>query len=128
MRCSRPKSATSWKFNLQVPALLSRRTDTTMLPSLNKSRIPVHIAVIMDGNGRWAKGRHLPRVLGHRAGIASVREVVRACGDLGVKFLTLYAFSAENWARPGAEVQALMRLLQEYIARELPDLQKNHVR
>jgi undecaprenyl diphosphate synthase len=99
-----------------------------MLPSLDKTKIPTHIAVIMDGNGRWAKGRRLPRVFGHRAGITSVREIVKTCGDLGVKVLTLYAFSAENWARPGAEVQALMRLLQEYIVRELPDLQKNHIR
>ena len=95
---------------------------------MDKSRVPAHIAIIMDGNGRWAKNRHLPRLFGHRAGIASVREVVRAAGDLGVRWLTLYAFSAENWARPGAEVQALMRLLQEYIVRELPELQKNHVR
>jgi len=99
-----------------------------VLHSLDKAGIPGHIAVIMDGNGRWAKSRRLPRVFGHRAGIASVREVVKACGELGVKVLTLYAFSAENWARPGAEVRALMRLLEEYIVRELPELQKNHVR
>jgi undecaprenyl diphosphate synthase len=99
-----------------------------MLPSLDKTRIPVHIAIIMDGNGRWAKSRRLPRLFGHRAGIASVREVVKASGELGVKVLTLYAFSAENWTRPTTEVQALMRLLQEYIGRELPDLQKNHIR
>ena len=82
----------------------------------------------MDGNGRWAKSRHLPRIFGHRSGISSVREIVRASSDLGVQWLTLYAFSAENWARPGAEVRALMRLLQEYIVRELPELQKHHVR
>jgi undecaprenyl diphosphate synthase len=98
------------------------------LPSIDKSRIPAHIAVIMDGNGRWAKSRHLPRLFGHRAGIISVREIVKACGELGVKALTLYAFSAENWSRPTTEVQALMRLLQEYIDRELPELQKNRVR
>src|SRR5262249_28654936 len=89
--------------------------------------VPKHIAIIMDGNGRWAKQRHLPRVFGHRAGIASVREVVRACGQLGVQALTLYAFSAENWARPHTEVKALMRLLEEYLQRELPELQKNRV-
>lgn len=82
----------------------------------------------MDGNGRWAKQRHLPRVLGHRSGIQSVRETVQACGDLGIKYLTLYAFSAENWTRPTTEVRALMRLLQEYVIRELPLLQKNRVR
>jgi len=95
---------------------------------IDKTRIPAHIAVIMDGNGRWAKNRHLPRLFGHRAGITSVREIVKACGALGVKALTLYAFSTENWTRPSAEVQALMRLLHEYIGRELPELQKNHVR
>jgi undecaprenyl diphosphate synthase len=100
----------------------------SLLPSLEKAKIPAHIAIIMDGNGRWAKARRLPRLFGHRAGITSVREAVKACGDLGVRVLTLYAFSAENWSRPGAEVQALMRLLQEYIGRELPDLQKNHIR
>ena len=99
-----------------------------MLPHLDNAKIPSHIAIIMDGNGRWAKGRRLPRIFGHRAGIASVREAVKVSSELGVKVLTLYAFSAENWARPGAEVQALMRLLQEYIVRELPELQKNHVR
>ena len=111
-----------------MPTLLERRTDMPSLPVLDASKIPVHIAVIMDGNGRWAKSRRLPRLFGHRAGIMSVREIVKTCGELGVKVLTLYAFSAENWARPGAEVQALMRLLQEYIVRELPDLQKKHVR
>jgi undecaprenyl diphosphate synthase len=98
------------------------------LPKIDTTRIPSHVAVIMDGNGRWAKSRHLPRLFGHRAGITSVREIVKVCGELGVKFLTLYAFSAENWTRPSTEVQALMRLLQEYIVRELPDLQKNRVR
>jgi len=95
---------------------------------LDLTRIPRHIAIIMDGNGRWAKQRHLPRVFGHRAGIGSVRNVVRACGELGVSALTLYAFSAENWSRPAREIQALMRLLEEYLARELAELQKNDVR
>ena len=111
-----------------MPTLFSRPSKETALPVLDKTRIPAHIAVIMDGNGRWAKGRHLPRLFGHRAGITSVRETVRVAGELGVKVLTLYAFSAENWARPTTEVQALMRLLQEYIVRELPELQKKHVK
>jgi undecaprenyl diphosphate synthase len=97
------------------------------LKQIVPTKIPRHIAVIMDGNGRWAKQRHMPRVFGHRAGIGSVREIVRACGELGVQVLTLYAFSAENWSRPGAEVKALMRLLEEYLQRELPELQKNNV-
>ena len=126
MTSSRTKNATSWKCKL--PALFSRHASIPALHVLDKAKIPVHIAVIMDGNGRWAKGRRLPRLFGHRAGIASVREIVEVCGEVGVKVLTLYAFSAENWARPSSEVHALMRLLQEYIVRELPDLQKNHIR
>src|ERR1017187_9041233 len=97
-----------------MPSLISRRSAAA-LPVLDKSKIPAHIAVIMDGNGRWAKSRHLPRIFGHRSGIASVREIVKGCGDLGIRYLTLYAFSAQNWTRPSAEVQALMHLLQEYI-------------
>jgi undecaprenyl diphosphate synthase len=111
-----------------MPKLFTHPTDISALPVIDKTRIPGHIAIIMDGNGRWAKGRRLPRLFGHRAGIISVREVVKGAGELGVKVLTLYAFSAENWARPSTEVQALMRLLQEYVVRELPELQKKHVR
>jgi undecaprenyl diphosphate synthase len=76
------------------------KTEQGFLQQINPAKIPRHIAIIMDGNGRWAKQRHLPRVFGHRAGITSVREVVRACGELSVKVLTLYAFSAENWRVP----------------------------
>ncbi len=111
-----------------MPTLFSRRSETIALAPLDKTKIPAHIAIIMDGNGRWAKARRLPRLFGHRAGITSVREVVKCAGELGVKVLTLYAFSAENWARPSTEVQALMRLLQDYVVRELPELQKKHVR
>jgi undecaprenyl diphosphate synthase len=114
-----------------MSALLSMRTqapaEQDLRQQINPTKLPQHIAIIMDGNGRWAKQRHLPRVFGHRAGITSVREAVRACGDLGVKALTLYAFSAENWSRPNTEVSALMRLLEEYLQRELPELQKNKV-
>jgi len=91
-------------------------------------RVPQHIAIIMDGNGRWAKQRGLPRIAGHREGINSVREIVRACGDLGVKILTLYTFSSENWRRPRREVSALMRLLLVTINREVADLNRNNVR
>src|SRR5579872_4561685 len=90
-------------------------SEQAILRELDAHKIPEHIAIIMDGNGRWAKQRHMPRIFGHRAGITSVREVVRACGEIGVKVLTLYAFSAENWARPTTEVRALMRLLEEYL-------------
>jgi undecaprenyl diphosphate synthase len=78
---------------------------------LENGEIPKHIAIIMDGNGRWAKRRGLPRIAGHHEGVNSVRDIVEACGQLGVKFLTLYAFSTENWKRPKDEVSMLMRLL-----------------
>jgi undecaprenyl diphosphate synthase len=90
--------------------------------------IPRHVAIIMDGNGRWAKQRGLPRIEGHRAGAESVRRIVQACGELGVEYLTLYAFSVENWNRPKPEVSALMRLLEFYLKEEIPELQKNNVR
>src|SRR5579863_1566296 len=129
MNSSRLKNAISWKCEPRpVPLLLTdMKSEQDLLHRLNPARIPKHIAIIMDGNGRWAKQRHMPRTFGHRAGIASVREVVRVCGEIGVKVLTLYAFSAENWARPTTEVKALMRLLEEYLERELPELQKNRV-
>lgn len=90
--------------------------------------IPRHIAIIMDGNGRWAKQKGMPRVLGHRSGVKSVREVTEAAAEIGVKYLTLYAFSTENWNRPPAEVTALMSLLVETIKGEIRDLNKNGVR
>ena len=90
--------------------------------------LPRHVAIIMDGNGRWAQQRRLPRIEGHRAGAESVRQIVRACGELGIGYLTLYAFSIENWNRPKAEVTALMRLLEFYLKREIPELNKNNVR
>ena len=89
---------------------------------------PTHVAVIMDGNGRWAKARGLPRVFGHRAGADAVREVVIGCRELGVGYLTLYAFSSENWKRPASEVGDLMELLRLYIRRELDELDRNGVR
>lgn len=95
---------------------------------LKKGSIPQHIAIIMDGNGRWAKKRGLPRLAGHREGINSVREIVRVCGEIGVKHLTLYTFSTENWKRPKMEVSALMTLLLHTIRREVADLMKNNVR
>jgi undecaprenyl diphosphate synthase len=91
-------------------------------------KVPQHIAIIMDGNGRWAKQRGMPRVLGHRSGVKSVREVTEAAAQIGVQYLTLYAFSTENWNRPPAEVTALMTLLVETIKGEVRDLNKNGVR
>ncbi len=94
---------------------------------LDKKRIPLHIAVIMDGNGRWARKRGLPRAMGHREGLKSVREIVKTCRELGIKHLTLYAFSAENWKRPKEEVDTLMRFLGEYLDKEVPSFIKNGV-
>jgi len=91
-------------------------------------RIPRHVAVIMDGNGRWAKQRHLPRVAGHRRGVKSVREVVRACGERGVEYLTLFAFSSENWRRPAEEVTFLMQLFVMALEQEVGKLHENGVR
>ena len=95
---------------------------------IDVSRLPAHVAIIMDGNGRWAKKRSLPRVSGHREGIKSVRDTVETSARLGLKVLTLYAFSVENWKRPRAEVNTLMRLLREYIRKELRTLMDNNIR
>src|SRR5687768_1993555 len=95
---------------------------------LDFGRLPQHVAVIMDGNGRWAAQRHLPRVEGHRAGIDSVREVVETSARLGIRVLTLYAFSVENWKRPAAEVSTLMMLLKRYLRLELSTLLRNNIR
>jgi len=95
---------------------------------LERGNLPRHIAIIMDGNGRWAKSRGLPRVAGHKEGVNSVREITRACGELGIETLTLYTFSSENWKRPRAEVDALLRLLVTTIRGEVQELMENNVR
>jgi undecaprenyl diphosphate synthase len=100
----------------------------TLEKKIDKSRLPVHIAIIMDGNGRWAKERGFDRVYGHQHGVESVRAVTEAAGALGIKYLTLYAFSKENWNRPQAEVTALMELLVASIENETPTLNKNNVK
>ena len=102
-------------------------TDT-LKSQIIPDKVPRHIAIIMDGNGRWAKSKGMPRVLGHRSGVKSVREVTEAAAEIGVGYLTLYAFSTENWNRPPAEVTALMTLLVETIKGEIRDLNKNGVR
>ena len=96
--------------------------------SINKTNIPQHIAIVMDGNGRWAKQHGEDRIFGHHEGVNSVREIVEACGEIGVKYLTLYAFSTENWNRPKEEVDALMELLVSTISMETPNLNKKGVR
>ena len=95
---------------------------------LDIHNIPDHIAIIMDGNGRWAKQKGLPRIAGHREGINSVRDITKTCGEIGVKYLTLYTFSTENWNRPKKEVNALMSLLLSTIKIEVKDLHKNNVK
>ena len=92
------------------------------------SKIPQHVAIIMDGNGRWAKQRKLPRAAGHRAGAESVRDVVQLAGEVGIKYLTVYAFSVENWQRPKSEIETLMRLLEEFLRREVDELNKHNIR
>ena len=111
----------------------SLRMDTAIsehesVSGLDPTRLPRHVAIIMDGNGRWARGRGLPRVMGHRAGIKSVRAAAEIAREVGVEFLTLYAFSVENWKRPTGEVSTLMRLLNEFLRRELSTLMKNEIR
>jgi undecaprenyl diphosphate synthase len=95
---------------------------------ISKNKIPNHIAIIMDGNGRWAKLKGKPRVFGHKNGVNSVREVIESCGEIGVKYLTLYAFSTENWKRPSLEVKTLMSLLVSSLKKELKTLQKNNIK
>jgi undecaprenyl diphosphate synthase len=102
--------------------------DETLLEKIDLARLPRHVAVIMDGNGRWARARKLPRVEGHRAGIASVREIVETAARLELRVITLYAFSVENWKRPRYEVATLMMLLKEYLRKELATLMDNNIR
>src|ERR1041385_5951385 len=111
-----------------LEALRPGEKDWDLANALDPLRLPAHIAIIMDGNGRWAGRRMLPRVAGHKAGIGPVRSTVETCARLGVKVLTLYAFSVENWKRPRAEVETLWRLLRYYLKHELPDLQRNDIR
>jgi undecaprenyl diphosphate synthase len=103
-------------------------SSTPHLSAEAKASLPQHVAVIMDGNGRWAKQHGLPRIEGHRVGAESARTIIRVAGELGIKYLTLYAFSAENWNRPKDEVDALMKYLIHYLKTETPELNKNNVR
>jgi undecaprenyl diphosphate synthase len=98
------------------------------LSEQNPMRVPSHLAIIMDGNGRWAEQRHLPRILGHRKGVEVVQSVVDECLAQGMSYLTLFAFSSENWGRPQDEVEALMGLLGRFLKKELPSLQKRNIR
>lgn len=102
-------------------------SEGDILSNIDKNNIPKHVAIIMDGNGRWAKKRNLPRTFGHKAGVEAIRNIVKASSNIGVKYLTLYAFSTENWKRPPDEVNALMNLLVEYLKNEVDELSKNNV-
>jgi undecaprenyl diphosphate synthase len=102
--------------------------DEAVVRKLHFDRLPQHVAIIMDGNGRWAAQRHLPRVEGHHAGIEAVRDVVEASARLGIRVLTLYAFSVENWKRPRNEINTLMSLLKRYLRLELHTLLENDIR
>jgi undecaprenyl diphosphate synthase len=99
-----------------------------LLKKIDMNHLPVHIAIIMDGNGRWARKKSFPRLFGHREGTKSVRDIVEAAGELGVKYLTLYAFSTENWSRPRLEVEGLMKLLKQTLKSEQSNLDKNNVK
>lgn len=99
-----------------------------MKKQLKQDKLPRHVAIIMDGNGRWAKARMLRRIIGHRQGVETVRMIVEECSSIGIPYLTLFAFSAENWLRPKTEVQALMSLLKKYIELEIPRMMTNNIR
>lgn len=102
-------------------------TNEHIFSKIDKENIPKHIAIIMDGNGRWAKKRGLPRTMGHRAGVETIRNIVKTCSKIGVEYLTIYAFSTENWKRPKDEVNALMSLLVEFLKKEVEELHSNNV-
>ncbi|MDI6784027.1 MAG: polyprenyl diphosphate synthase, partial [bacterium] len=104
------------------------KKDTDFFAQIDRTRLPRHIAIIMDGNGRWAKQRHLPRIEGHRAGIKAVRDIVEASCEIGITALTLYTFSTENWQRPPTEIRFLMRLMETFLYDEIEEMNRNGVR
>ncbi len=130
-----PKEAPWDNFNQKgnqlslIKRLLVRKTTNlnTDISELDQSAMPVHVACIMDGNGRWAKAKGLPRSAGHREGVERVKDIVRMSSDVGIRYLTLYAFSTENWKRPKSEVSVLMNLLIEYLRAEIEELHRNNV-
>ncbi|MDO8886485.1 isoprenyl transferase [Candidatus Oleimmundimicrobium sp.] len=105
-----------------------KKSEDFFLKQINDEKIPVHVAIIMDGNGRWAKARRLPRIAGHRAGTKVVHQIVEVAAELDVKYLTLYAFSVENWQRPKSEVSALMGLFDKMLAKEIKELHESNVK
>ena len=125
-----PHSHTPKTLQVAAPGSLGPVTpeEASVLEKLDLTRLPRHVAVIMDGNGRWAQKRHLPRIAGHRSGTQSARTTIETCARLKIEALTLYAFSVENWRRPKTETDFLMALLREYLRKEMPLLQKNNIR
>ena len=115
---------------MATPAKLGPVTaeEAELLAKLDLARLPRHVAVIMDGNGRWAQRKHLPRVAGHRVGTQTARSTIETCARLKIEALTLYAFSVENWRRPKTETDFLMQLLREYLRTEMPLIQRNNIR
>lgn len=107
--------------------LFKKKKITNLSHKIDMNNVPEHIAIIMDGNGRWARERNLPRAFGHKAGVEAVREIVKECSRIGVKYLTLYGFSTENWKRPQDEINELMKLLVEYLKKEFDELDRNDV-
>ncbi len=123
-----PKSTKTLHVAASHPLGTVTAEEAFLLEKLDLSRLPKHVAVIMDGNGRWAQRRHLPRIAGHRKGTETARITIETCARLKIEALTLYAFSVENWRRPKAEIDFLMQLLREYLRQEMPLLQKNNIR
>jgi undecaprenyl diphosphate synthase len=123
-------SHSSKTLHVATPGSLGPVTpeEASLLEKLDLTRLPRHVAVIMDGNGRWAQKRHLPRIAGHRSGTQSARTTIETCARLKIEALTLYAFSVENWRRPKTEIDFLMALLREYLRKEMPLPQKNNIR
>ena len=123
-----PKSTKTLHVAASHPLGTVTAEEAFLLEKLDLSRLPRHVAVIMDGNGRWAQRRHLPRIAGHRKGTETARTTIETCARLKVEALTLYAFSVENWRRPKTEIDFLMQLLREYIRQEMPLVQRNNIR
>src|ERR1700681_1322132 len=117
-------------LQVSAPAALGSVTgeEAELLAKIDLARLPRHVAVIMDGNGRWAQRKHLPRVAGHKVGTQTARSTIETCARLNIEALTLYAFSAENWRRPKTETDFLMQLLREYLRTEMPLIQRNNIR
>ncbi|MEG6615732.1 isoprenyl transferase [Peptococcaceae bacterium 1198_IL3148] len=114
-------------FHNQTPGQNRTLNSQQLMQAIDFARLPNHIAIIMDGNGRWAQKRGMPRMMGHRAGVESLRDVVKVCNEIKIPVLTVYAFSTENWKRPKDEVDALMKLLVEYVYKEIDELDQNKV-